>query len=74
MLSHRVSKGNAIKDLQLGDMKNFKLLLPPEVLQNQFAERIAVIVAQKTIVQKLLEKSESLFNSLLQKAFKGELV
>lgn len=74
MLSHRVSKGNAIKDLQLGDMKNFKLLLPPEVLQNQFAERIAVIVAQKTIVQKSLEKSESLFNSLLQKAFKGELV
>lgn len=47
---------------------------PPFELQNQFAERVAVIEEQKAIAQKSLEKSESLFNSLLQKAFKGELV
>jgi type I restriction enzyme S subunit len=48
--------------------------LPPLELQNQFAERVAVIEEQKAIAQKSLEHSESLFNSLLQKAFKGELV
>lgn len=48
--------------------------IPPIKLQNQFAERVALIEEQKAIAQKSLEKSEELFNSLLQKAFKGELV
>ena len=47
--------------------------LPPINLQNQFAERVAIIEEQKAIAQKSLEQSEELFNSLLQKAFKGEL-
>ncbi len=42
-------------------------------LQNQFAERVAVIEAQKQQAQLALAKSEELFASLLQKAFKGEL-
>ena len=42
-------------------------------LQNQFAERVAVIEAQKQQAQLELAKSEELFASLLQKAFKGEL-
>jgi len=42
-------------------------------LQNQFTERVAIIEKQKIIAQKTLSKSEELFNSLLQKAFKGEL-
>jgi type I restriction enzyme S subunit len=47
---------------------------PPIELQHQFAERINAIEQQKAIAQASLEKSEELFNSLLQKAFKGELV
>ena len=50
-----------------------QVILPPLNLQNQFAERVAVIEEQKAIAQKSLEKSEELFNSLLQRAFKGEL-
>lgn len=46
---------------------------PPLELQNQFAKQVALIEEQKAIAQKSLEHSESLFNSLLQKAFKGEL-
>ena len=42
-------------------------------LQNQFAERVALIEAQKQQAQLELAKSEELFNSLLQRAFKGEL-
>ena len=72
-LSQSRAKGNAVKDLQLGDMKMFKFLLPSSILQNQFAERIQLIEAQKQLAQRSLEKSEALFNSLLQRAFTGEL-
>ncbi|TXE08561.1 hypothetical protein ES711_08650 [Gelidibacter salicanalis] len=51
-----------------------ELLVPPINLQNQFAERIQAITAQKKQLQQSLVKSEELFNSLLQKAFKGELI
>ena len=61
-------------NLFTGPIKKLPVLLPELNLQNQFAERVAVIEEQKAIAQKSLEHSESLFNSLLQKAFKGELV
>ena len=48
-------------------------ITPPLELQNQFAERIQLIEAQKQQAQASLQKSEALFNSLLQRAFKGEL-
>jgi type I restriction enzyme S subunit len=48
--------------------------IPPINLQNQFAERVAIIEQQKELAQASLDKSEELFNSLLQKTFKGELV
>jgi type I restriction enzyme S subunit len=51
-----------------------KIPIPPFDLQTQFAERLAIIEQQKALAQASLEKSEELFNSLLQKAFKGELV
>jgi type I restriction enzyme S subunit len=48
--------------------------IPPINIQTQFAERVAIIEQQKVIAQASLEKAEELFNSLLQKAFKGELM
>lgn len=51
----------------------FKIPLPPITLQNQFAERIQQIEAQKVQAEQSLKKADDLFNSLLQKAFKGEL-
>ena len=50
-----------------------KLPNAPITLQNQFAERIQAIEAQKQQAQASLHKSEELFNSLLHCAFKGEL-
>ena len=72
-LSQSRAKGNAVKDLQLGDMKKFKFIVPPITLQNQFTEIIQLIEAQKQQAQLSLAKSEALFNSLLQCAFTGEL-
>jgi type I restriction enzyme S subunit len=51
----------------------FKVVAPPLILQNQFAERVQAIEAQKAQAQASLVQAEDLFNSLLQKAFKGEL-
>jgi type I restriction enzyme S subunit len=54
--------------------KKFPFIAPPIKLQNQFAERVKAIEEQKNIAQASALKSEELFNSLLQKAFNGELV
>ncbi|WP_025616345.1 restriction endonuclease subunit S [Cellulophaga baltica] len=68
------SKTGTITNLHLIEIKKMKIPLPPITLQNQFAERVALIEQQKAQAQQSLQKSEDLFNSLLQKAFKGELV
>ena len=54
--------------------KQFPFISPPIELQNQFAERVQAIESQKKQAQTSLVQSENLFNSLLQRAFKGELV
>ncbi len=67
------SIGGAQKFLSLSQLRKLDVLLPPITLQNQFAERIQAIESQKQQAQASLQKSEDLFNSLLQRAFKGEL-
>ncbi len=62
------------KRFGLGDLKKTKINVPAIALQNLFAERIQLIEAQKQQAQLSLQKSEELFQSLLQKAFNGELV
>lgn len=56
------------------EIQNFPTINPPIKLQNQFAERVEQIEQQKHLAQQSLQKSEELFNSLLQRAFKGELI
>lgn len=58
----------------MSDFKKFPFICPPMSIQNQFAERLQIIKQQKELAQQALQKSDELFNSLLQKAFKGELV
>jgi type I restriction enzyme S subunit len=66
--------GAVMEAITKEQLEKIEVILPSIDLQNQFAERVALIEEQKAIAQKSLEHSESLFNSLLQKAFKGELV
>jgi type I restriction enzyme S subunit len=68
-----VSSGATVKGIKIEHITKLKVPFPPIELQNQFAKRVAVIEEQKAIAQKSLEHSEALFNSLLQKAFKGAL-
>jgi type I restriction enzyme S subunit len=66
--------GIAQKTLNLSAIKSIEIILPPITLQKEFASRITLIDQQKQQAQQSLEKAEALFNSLLQRAFKGELV
>jgi len=65
--------GSTVKGIRSKELAKTNIPIPPITLQNQFAERIQHIEAQKQQAQAALQKSYDLFNSLLQRAFKGEL-
>lgn len=73
-LFRKLDKGGVKAGLNFTDIKSYKVLCPPLSLQEQFIERLNAIETQKSQAQAALSKSEDLFNSLLQRAFKGELV
>lgn len=56
------------------ELQDIQILKAPILLQNQFAERVQIIETQKQQAQEALAKSENLFQGLLQRAFKEELV
>jgi type I restriction enzyme S subunit len=66
--------GATTKSITKTALRDLDILFPPIKLQNQFAERVKIIEEQKSTAQTSALKSEELFNSLLQKAFNGELV
>ena len=68
-----INSGSAQPMITQNSMNEYQFINPPLELQNQFAERVAMIEAQKQQAQLELAKSEELFQSLLQRAFKGEL-
>lgn len=63
----------AQRNINLAILKDLEFMMPHIKLQNQFAERVQLIETQKQQAQEALAKSEELFQSLLQRAFKGEL-
>ena len=69
----KLNKATTLPSLTKTDLLKITMPLPPMNLQNQFYERIQLIEAQKQQAQLSLAKSEALFNSLLQRAFTGEL-
>ena len=60
-------------NLNTSIMKKFELILPPIELQDMFVERLQAIENAKALAKQTCELSISLFESLLQRAFKGEL-
>ncbi|QWX85032.1 restriction endonuclease subunit S [Cellulophaga sp. HaHaR_3_176] len=68
------STGTKVKHTSPKKLMDITIGFPPIKLQNQFAEKITLIDQQKKLAKQELQESEDLFNCLLQKAFKGELV
>ena len=67
------SKRTNIPKANKAQMRAFISIAPPISLQNKFAERVKEIEKQKQQAELGFKKSKELFNSLLQKAFKGQL-
>lgn len=55
------------------ELQDIKIAIPPLPLQNQFAEKVQAIEKQKELLQESLKLMEDNYNSLMQRAFKGEL-
>lgn len=66
-------RGVRQKNLNLSMIKGLEILMPDLKRQNQFADFINQVDKLKFEMQKSLEEMENNFNSLMQRAFKGEL-
>lgn len=71
--SQRYTHGIANKDLGLTRIRKIKLSLPPLDLQDKYCRLRERLLKQLVPQEKSLNESENLFNSLLQRAFRGEL-
>tara|TARA_R110002050_G_scaffold200755_2_gene335774 strand:- start:1182 stop:2285 length:1104 start_codon:yes stop_codon:yes gene_type:complete len=67
------STGSTAKGIRSKELAKIEIPIPPIKTQSDFARHIYSIDEQKKYVDDNYKKSENLFNSLLQKAFKGEL-
>jgi type I restriction enzyme, S subunit len=69
----RWARGAAQPTVNLTELRDFVIPLPPLHLQREFAQKVAAVEKLKTVCRLPLEHAETLFNSLLQRAFKGDL-
>ncbi len=70
--SYASGTSGSMPNISKSKLLDFSLVVPPLHLQEAFAKKIELINQLKAQIN--AEKSEELFQSLLQKAFKGELV
>lgn len=69
----QTAKGAIMSGLNMGIIKVMPIALPPLPLQQTFATRIASIEALKTTHRRALAALDTLFASLQQRAFAGQL-
>ena len=61
--------GSASPHINVGDIKAFRMIMPPIELQNQFADFVKQVDKSKVKVQKSLDETQCLFDSLMKKYF-----
>lgn len=65
--------GGVVNNLNKEMVKGLSVCIPPIELQNQFADFVKQVDKLKSQMETSLKELEDNFNSLMQKAFKGEL-
>ena len=65
----KYAKGFKVTHISTKEIESIPVYLPPLPLQQQFAERIASIEHQKTLIQQQLKETETLFNSRMDYYF-----
>lgn len=68
-----ISRGVRQANISNKDIQNLELPIPPIELQNEFAEFVTKTDSIRSKMEASLSELEDNFNSLMQKAFKGEL-
>lgn len=69
----KLSRGGTMDIINVGIVKEIKIPIPPIALQAQFAHIVEKTEVLKAQYQQSLQELESLYGSLNQRAFKGEL-
>lgn len=64
---------SAQKNINLKILNELSVITPPLSLQNKFAAQVEKIEQQKKLLEQSFKELENNFNSLMQRAFKGEL-
>jgi len=67
-------KGGAIKRLTIEKIKGLGILVPPQDLQQKFADLVQKVEKLKEKQKQSEQHLQNLFSSLMQKAFRGELI
>ena len=68
------AKGATFREITLSKLRELPVLLPPIQFQTIFRNKLKLLVDGKGKNKELIHSSSVLFDSLIQKAFKGELV
>jgi Restriction endonuclease S subunits len=68
-----VSQGAIMAGINVGKLKSIEVLVPPLGIQNQFASIAEATEKQRAMMLQSLTEMENNFNSIMQKAFRGEL-
>jgi type I restriction enzyme S subunit len=74
LLSVGSAGGAVMEAITKEQLEQFGIIVPPIKLQNEFEQLIKNVFLQKSTEINAIKDSEGLFNSLIQKAFEGELV
>lgn len=74
LLREATAGGSTFPNINRTQLENLPFPFPPLPLQQEFAKRVEEIEAEKIRQAESKKKLNELFNSLMQRAFKGELV
>lgn len=69
----RLMVGSTSKHINVKDLRNLKIFIPPLELQEKWTVFSNKLRQQKQVLKKQLAQQENLFQSLQQRAFNGEL-
>jgi type I restriction enzyme S subunit len=65
--------GSASPHINVADIKKFSVFVPPLSIQEKYSKAVMKLEVMKQKYQSFLLKSDQIFNSITQRAFRGEL-
>lgn len=73
IILERTAPESAQKNINLKILEALEIFVPPINKQNEFVDILNQIESQKSVCREAIVNSETNFNSLMQRAFRGEL-